>query len=166
MDESHYKPIRVTAAVITVSSTRNSRTDNSGKVLIDLLTGAGIEVTHYALIPDDRERIRAEVSGALSRANCVLVTGGTGLTPDDVTIEAVAPLLEKTIDGFGELFRLKSYEEVGTAAILSRAIAGVIEGRAVFCIPGSTGAVTLAAREIIIPEIRHILSHASSKPQR
>ncbi|MDD4567705.1 Molybdenum cofactor biosynthesis protein B [Methanoculleus chikugoensis] len=162
MDSSHRKQLTVTGAVITVSSTRKPETDASGKTLTDLLSAAEIEVTHYAVIPDDRERIRAEVRAALSRATCVIVTGGTGLTADDVTIEAVAPLLEKTIDGFGELFRLKSYEEIGTAAILSRAIAGVVGGRAVFCIPGSTKAVTLAANEIIIPEIRHILTHAGA----
>ncbi|WP_214041083.1 molybdenum cofactor biosynthesis protein B [Methanoculleus sp.] len=162
MESNHLKPLTVNGAVITVSSTRKPETDTSGKALMDLLSAAGIEVTHYAVIPDDQERIRSEVRAALLRANCVVVTGGTGLTPDDVTIEAVAPLLEKTIDGFGELFRLKSYEEIGTAAILSRAIAGVVDGRAVFCIPGSTKAVTLAAREIIIPEVRHILTHASA----
>lgn len=163
MESNHLKPVIVTGAVITVSSSRRPDTDTSGKTLIDLLSAAGIEVTHYAVIPDDLERIRSEVHAAVSRANCVIITGGTGLTPDDVTIEAVAPLLTKTIDGFGELFRLKSYEEIGTAAILSRALAGVIDGRAVFCIPGSTKAVTLAAREIIIPEIRHILTHASPR---
>jgi len=162
MDSSHLKPLTVTGAIITVSSTRKPETDTSGKTLIDLLSAAEIEVTHYAVVPDDQERISAEVRVALSHANCVIVTGGTGLTSDDVTIEAVAPLLEKTIDGFGELFRLKSYDEIGTAAILSRAIAGVVGGRVVFCIPGSTKAVTLAAREIIIPEIRHILSHAGA----
>lgn len=162
MESNHLKPLTVTGAVITVSSSRTPETDTSGKALIDLLSAAEIEVTHYAVIPDDQGRIRSEVRAALSRANCVIVTGGTGLTPDDVTIEAVAPLLEKTIDGFGELFRLKSYEEIGTAAILSRAIAGVVDGRAVFCTPGSTKAVTLAAKEIIIPEIRHILTHAGT----
>ena len=162
MDSSHLKPLTVTGAIITVSSTRKPETDTSGKTLIDLLSAAEIEVTHYAVVPDDQERISAEVRVALSHANCVIVTGGTGLTSDDVTIEAVAPILEKTIDGFGELFRLKSYEEIGTAAILSRAIAGVVGGRVVFCIPGSTKAVTLAAREIIIPEIRHILTHAGA----
>jgi molybdenum cofactor biosynthesis protein B len=162
MESNHLKPLTVTGAVITVSSSRKPETDTSGKTLIDLLSAAGIEVTHYAIVPDDIERIRSEVHLALSRANCIIVTGGTGLTPDDVTIEAIAPLLEKTIDGFGELFRLKSYEEIGTAAILSRAIAGVVGGRVVFCTPGSTKAVTLAARDIIIPEIRHILTHAGA----
>jgi molybdenum cofactor biosynthesis protein B len=163
MESNHLQPVIVTGAVITVSSTRKPENDTSGKTLIDLLSAAGIEVTHYAIVPDDLERIRSEVHAAISRATCVIVTGGTGLTPDDVTIEAVAPLLTKTIDGFGELFRLKSYEEIGTAAILSRAIAGVVDGRVVFCIPGSTKAVTLAAQEIIIPEIRHILTHASPR---
>lgn len=162
MESNHLKPLTVTGAVVTVSSSRKPETDASGKTLIDLLSAADIEVTHYVVIPDDMERIRSEVYVALSRANCIIFTGGTGLTPDDCTIEAVAPLLEKKIDGFGELFRLKSYEEIGTAAILSRAIAGIVGGRAVFCIPGSTKAVALAAREIIIPEIRHILTHASS----
>lgn len=162
MENNHLKPLTVTGAVITVSSSRKPDTDTSGKTLIDLLSAAGIGVAHYAIIPDDIERIRSEVRLALSRANCIIVTGGTGLTPDDVTIEAVAPLLEKTIDGFGELFRLKSYEEIGTAAILSRAIAGVVGGRVVFCTPGSTKAVTLAARDIIIPEVRHILTHAGA----
>ncbi len=101
MDSSHHKQLTVTGAVITVSSTRKPETDASGKALTDLLAAAEIEVTHYAIVPDDRERIRAEVRAALSRATCVIVTGGTGLTADDVTIEAVAPLLEKTIDGFG-----------------------------------------------------------------
>jgi len=162
MESNHLKPITVTGAVVTISSSRQPDTDTSGRTLIDLLSAAGIEVTHYSIIPDDLDRIRSEVYVALSHANCVIFTGGTGLTRDDRTIEAVAPLLEKEIAGFGELFRLKSYEEIGTAAILSGAIAGVIDGRAVFCLPGSTKAVTLAARDIIIPEIRHILTHASA----
>ena len=100
------------------------------------------------------------VLAALEAANCVVVTGGTGLTHDDCTIEAVTPLFEKTLAGFGELFRQKSYAQVKTAVLLSRATAGLIRGAAVFCIPGSPKAVQLAAEEIIIPEIRHILTHA------
>ena len=128
MESNHLKPLTVTGAVVTVSSSRKPGTDTSGKTLIDLLSAAGIEVTHYNVVPDDLDGIRSEVYVALSRANCIIFTGGTGLTPDDCTIEAVAPLLEKEIPGFGELFRQKSYEEIGTAAILSRAIAGVIGG--------------------------------------
>jgi molybdenum cofactor biosynthesis protein B len=101
------------------------------------------------------------LSKALKICNCIILDGGTGLTPDDVTIEAVSPLLEKKIDGFGELFRMKSYEEIGTSAMLSRAVAGTIRGKAVFCIPGSTAAVILATKTLIVPEISHILSHAN-----
>jgi len=97
----------------------------------------------------------------MKKANCVIVNGGTGLTHDDCTIEAVAPLLEKKIDGFGEIFRYKSSVQIGTASMLSRAVAGIIYGKAIFCIPGSTPAVTLAMEELILPEIAHIISHAN-----
>ena len=97
----------------------------------------------------------------MAKSNCIVINGGTGLTHDDCTIEAVLPLLEKKIDGFGELFRLKSFQELGTSAMLSRALAGVCHKKAIFCIPGSTPAVTLATNELIIPEITHILSHAN-----
>ena len=113
------------------------------------------------MVPDQIEAIRFELYQALKTCNCVIIDGGTGLTHDDCTIEAVTPLLEKKIDGFGELFRMKSYEEIGTSTMLSRAIAGTIHGRAVFCIPGSTPAVTLATKTLIVPEIPHILSHAN-----
>jgi molybdenum cofactor biosynthesis protein B len=161
MDPNHHKPLHVTGAVITVSTTRTEESDVSGRIIKDLLREGDVEITHYAVIPDNVERIRSEVYTALGVASCIIVTGGTGLTSDDCTIEAVAPLLEKKMDGFGELFRMKSYDEIGTAAILSRAVAGIIGGRAVFCIPGSSKAVTLATRDIIVPEIRHILTHSS-----
>ena len=125
-----------------------------------ILKDAGIPVQHYAIVPDRIEAIRAELFRALKTTNCVILNGGTGLTHDDCTIEAVSPLLEKRIDGFGELFRAKSFLEIGTSTMLSRAIAGVSEGKAIFSIPGSTPAVTLATKELIVPEIAHILSHA------
>ncbi|RXE56821.1 molybdenum cofactor biosynthesis protein B [Methanoculleus taiwanensis] len=161
MDSNHHKPVHVTAAVITVSSSRTEESDVSGRTIMEIFEESSIVITHYAIVPDDMPSIRREVYLALSKASCIVITGGTGLTSDDVSIEAVLPLLDKKMDGFGELFRMKSYAEIGSAAILSRAVAGVIGGRAVFCIPGSSKAVTLATREIIIPEIRHILTHAS-----
>jgi molybdopterin adenylyltransferase len=161
MNPPHIRDMVVTAAVITVSTTRTPETDESGKAIQDLLTGAGIEVTYYALVPDRTPLIRTALLTALEHAGCVILTGGTGLTPDDCTIEAVRPLLEKTMDGFGELFRWKSFQEIGTSAYLSRALAGIMDGRAVFCLPGSLPAVTLATRDLILPEIRHILSHSS-----
>jgi molybdenum cofactor biosynthesis protein B len=160
MKQEHISSIEIKAAVITVSTTRTPETDTSGMTITTILKDAGIPVQHYAIVPDRIEAIRAELFRALKTTNCVILNGGTGLTHDDCTIEAVSPLLEKRIDGFGELFRAKSFLEIGTSTMLSRAIAGVSEGKAIFSIPGSTPAVTLATKELIVPEIAHILSHA------
>jgi molybdenum cofactor biosynthesis protein B len=161
MKQEHVSPIEIKAAIITVSTTRTPETDTSGMTITTILKAAGIPVQHYAIVPDRIEAIRSEIYRALKNANCVILNGGTGLTHDDCTIEAVLPLLEKKIDGFGELFRAKSFSEIGTSTMLSRAIAGVSEGKAIFSIPGSTPAVTLATKELIVPEIAHILSHAN-----
>ncbi|WP_424733490.1 MogA/MoaB family molybdenum cofactor biosynthesis protein [Methanoregula sp.] len=161
MKQEHVQPIPITGAIITVSTTRTKETDTSGKTIQEILTEAKISVGYYSVVPDQIEAIRLELYQALKTCNCIIIDGGTGLTHDDCTIEAIAPLLEKKIDGFGELFRMKSYEEIGTSAMLSRAIAGTIRGRVVFCIPGSTPAVTHATKTLIVPEIPHILSHAN-----
>ena len=161
MKQEHVQPIPITGAVITVSTTRTQETDSSGKTIQAILAEAKIPVRHYAVIPDQIEAIRFELYQALKTCNCIIIDGGTGLTHDDCTIEAVTPLLEKKIDGFGELFRMKSFDEIGTSTMLSRAIAGTIRGRVIFCIPGSTPAVTLATKTLILPEIAHILSHAN-----
>jgi molybdenum cofactor biosynthesis protein B len=160
MNPKHISTISVQAAIITVSSTRTLENDTSGKAIRDILISAGIPVTHYAIVPDLIETIRSEIFNAMKNSNCIILNGGTGLTNDDCTIEAVLPLLEKKIDGFGELFRMKSYQEIGTSAMLSRALAGTCNGRVIFCVPGSTPAVTLATNDLIVPEITHILSHA------
>lgn len=159
MNQNHLRSIEVSAAIITVSTTRKPENDTSGATISILLTEAGIAVSYYAIVPDRIDAIRNELYTAMKTANCIIINGGTGLTFDDCTIEAVAPLLEKKIDGFGEFFRMKSIQEIGTASMLSRAIAGVIYGKVVFCIPGSTPAVTLAMKELILPETVHILSH-------
>lgn len=164
MKKDHELPIVIQASVITVSSTRTRETDTSGQKIADLLKEASIPVSTYSIIPDDIEQIRRALLDALRTSNCVIINGGTGLTPDDWTIEAVAPLLDKKLDGFGEIFRAKSMAEVGTAAILSRALGGISGGKAIFCIPGSTPAVTLAMRDLILPELRHILTHAQKRP--
>ena len=161
MNQKHIRSIPVRAAVITASSTRTKENDTSGKTICDLLKKAGIEVKYYAIVPDQIGAIRAEIYHALNDTNCLIINGGTGLTDDDCTIEAVAPLLDKKIDGFGELFRMKSFNEIGTSSILSRALGGICQGKAIFCIPGSTSAVALATKELIVPEISHILSHAN-----
>jgi len=161
MNHDHIKQIKIFVAIITVSSTRTKENDTSGKTICELLNKAGISVNHYTIVRDQIESIRAEVYRSLTDSNCIIINGGTGLTHDDFTIEAIMPLLDKKIDGFGEIFRMKSYQEIGSSSMLSRALAGICHGKVIFCIPGSTPAVTLATRELIIPEIMHILSHSS-----
>jgi molybdenum cofactor biosynthesis protein B len=160
MNPKHISTISVHAAIITVSSTRTLENDMSGKAIRTILISAGIQVKHYAIVRDEIEAIRSEIFNAMKNSNCIILSGGTGLTDDDCTIEAVLPLLEKKIDGFGEIFRMKSYQEIGTSAMLSRALAGTCNGKVIFCVPGSTPAVTLATNDLIVPEIVHILSHA------
>jgi molybdopterin adenylyltransferase len=161
MSSNHIRSFEITGAVITVSTSRTIDTDTSGKTITGLLKEKSIHVRHYAIVPDRIEAIRNELFTALRKANCIVINGGTGLTYDDCTIEAVSPLLEKRIEGFGEFFRMKSIQQIGTASMLSRAVAGIIDGKAIFCIPGSTPAVTLATTELILPEIAHIISHAN-----
>ena len=114
------------------------------------------------LVADEAEALRAAVEAALAQSavDVVVVTGGTGLAPRDVTLEAVSPLFDKTIDGFGELFRRLSYDEIGPAAMLSRAAAGITRGRALFLLPGSPAAVRLAMEKLILPELAHLLAQA------
>ena len=161
MRHHHEQTIGISAAIITVSSTRTKENDLSGKAIAEILKENNIPVTYYTIVPDNQKKIRDELFLAIKTANCIIFHGGTGLTHDDCTIEAIFPHLEKKLDGFGELFRMKSFEQVGHSSILSRAIAGTAYGTAVFCIPGSTPAVTLATKELIVPAIAHILSHAN-----
>lgn len=134
--------------------------DLSGERAKELVSKNGHEVVYYEVLPDNEDKIYEGIVNALSTdADFIVTSGGTGLTKNDVTIEVVSKLLKKEMPGFGELFRLKSYEEIGTAAVLSRAIAGVINQKAIFCLPGSPEAVRLALKEIIMPEIAHIMKH-------
>jgi molybdopterin adenylyltransferase len=160
MNPEHIQPIPIRTGIITVSSSRNAGTDSSGKIICTCLSQASYPVEYYVIVPDCIEIIREAVTKGLEQCDCLVLNGGTGLTSDDCTIEAVEPLYEKKIDGFGELFRMKSYEDIGPAAMLSRASAGLIRKNVVFCIPGSNAAVKLAMEALIIPEVRHILSHA------
>ncbi len=161
MSHIHVRSLEIHAAIITVSGTRTKENDISGKEIKKILQENNIPISYYAIVPDHIERIRDAWFVAMKISNCIIFNGGTGLTYDDCTIEAISPLLEKKIEGFGELFRMKSIQQIGTASMLSRAVAGISNGKAVFCIPGSTPAVTLATKELIIPEIAHILSHAN-----
>jgi molybdopterin adenylyltransferase len=149
-------------ALITVSDSRAAIDDVSGRTLAELAAGAGHRIVSRVLVPDDVPAIRGAVEGALAQdgVDVVLLTGGTGFSPRDVTFEAVGPLLQRTVDGFGELFRMLSYEQVGSAAMLSRAAAGLIGSRAVFLLPGSPKAVSLAMEKLILPEAGHLLGQA------
>jgi molybdenum cofactor biosynthesis protein B len=148
------------AAVLTVTDSRTIETDESGVVLRDGLTGAGHEVRERALLPNDEARVRTLVTEWLGRddLDLIVITGGTGLGLRDRTIEAVRPLLEKEIPGFGELFRWLGFQEqVGTAAMLSRATAGSALGKLLISLPGSKAAVGLALERLILPEAAHLL---------
>jgi molybdenum cofactor biosynthesis protein B len=138
-------------ALLTVSDTRTAAEDSSGDALQQLLEAAGHRLVERRLVPDDRYQIRAEISRWIAEAavQVVISSGGTGLTGRDGTPEAVAPLLDKTIDGFGELFRVLSYETIGTSSLQSRCLAGVANGTLIFVLPGSLDAVTTAWNRLI-----------------
>jgi molybdenum cofactor biosynthesis protein B len=146
-------------AVVTVSDTRTEATDRSGARLQQLLAESGHEVVHYEIVPDDPSRIRGTLRPLFedSRIQAIFLAGGTGIAPRDTTFEAVRTLFEKEIEGFGELFRMLSYSDIGPAAMLSRATAGIVAGKILFSMPGSTGAVELAMQKLVLPELGHAL---------
>lgn len=150
----------VRCKIITVSDTRDKETDKSGQLMKELLEDAGHKVVDYIIVKDEAEPIKKAVLTGCQNAeiDVVLTNGGTGIAKRDVTIETIKQLFDKEISGFGELFRLLSYQEdIGSAAILSRAVAGVIQDKAVFSTPGSTGAVKLAMNKLILPELGHVV---------
>lgn len=142
-------------AVLTVSDTRTEADDKSGNLLIERLTAAGHELAARAIVSDDKYGIRAQLSAWLIAAeiDAVITTGGTGLTGRDLVPEAVTPLLDRVTEGFGELFRFLSWQDIGPSALQSRALAGSANGRLVFCLPGSRGACELAWDKIIGPQL-------------
>lgn len=153
-------PSSVSCYIITVSDTRTIETDTAGALIQSMLEEAGYEVKGRTIIKDNYQDIRELLYSSADQADieAVLLTGGTGISPRDTTYEAVSSLLDKTLPGFGEIFRLLSFtEDIGSAAILSRAIAGTMGSTAVFSMPGSKGAVKLAMERLIIPELRHMM---------
>jgi molybdopterin adenylyltransferase len=160
-DHRNRAPASVRCAVVTVSDTRTLETDASGRTIVELLSAKGHVVAGRHLVPDDPDRLRALLDGLLdSPVEVVLTTGGTGITARDGTYEVVSQLLEKTLDGFGELFRVLSYQEIGAAAMLSRACAGLARRRIVIAMPGSQAAVRLAMEKLVLPEIGHLVREA------
>jgi molybdenum cofactor biosynthesis protein B len=147
--------IPVNVAVMTVSDSRTEETDTSGAALVDRLTEAGHKLAEKCIVPDDIYKLRERVSRwiANDEINAIITTGGTGMTGRDITPEAVRPLLDKEIEGIGELFRLVSYEEIGTSTVASRAFGGVANATFIFCLPGSTGACRTGWDKIIGPQL-------------
>ncbi|WP_435099874.1 molybdenum cofactor synthesis domain-containing protein [Halarchaeum sp. P4] len=153
----------VAVGVVTVSSSRTEDDDPSGDAIVSLLAEAGHEVVTRELVPDALDEVQGTVDRIVRRddVDAVVTTGGTGVTPDDVTVEAVRPLCDKRLPGFGELFRRFSYDDIGTRVVGTRAEAGVANGVPVFSLPGSEDAVRLGVSEVILPEISHLVGLAT-----
>jgi molybdenum cofactor biosynthesis protein B len=149
--------------VLTVSDTRTPDTDTSGRAIRELLAGAGHEVVAHRIVRDEPADVTAIVRDELADAGVqvVITTGGTGITSRDGTFEAIDGLLEKRLDGFGELFRMLSFQDIGAAAMMSRATAGTARRKAIFVLPGSENAVRLAMTRLILPELGHVLQQLS-----
>jgi molybdenum cofactor biosynthesis protein B len=152
-------PASVACFVLTVSDTRTADTDTSGRAIRELLTTAGHGISGHAIVRDEPAQVRAQVflRSRDDATQVIITTGGTGITSRDGTYEAVDGLIEKRLPGFGELFRMLSFEEIGSAAMMSRATAGTVQGKVIFVLPGSENAVRLAMTRLIIPELAHVV---------
>jgi molybdopterin adenylyltransferase len=151
--------IKINCAIITISDTRTVETDKSGQLMRELLINSRHMVTAYAIIKDEPVEIEAEIQILKKRVDvdAIILNGGTGIAPRDTTYDAIEKLLEKTLPGFGEIFRFLSYQEIGSRAIASRAVAGVYQGKLIFSLPGSSNAVRLAMEKLILPELVHLV---------
>lgn len=158
-EHKHDAPRSISCMVITCSDTRTPETDTSGQLIQQLLEASGHKVVAYHIAKDDPGQITHRIALGIWKyaAQIIIVNGGTGISRRDSTFEAVNKMLEKRLDGFGEIFRFLSYQEIGSPAIMSRAVAGIIEGRVVFSIPGSENAVRLAMEKLILPELGHLV---------
>lgn len=162
-DHHHHDVDEVGVALVTVSTSREAGDDPSGDYLESAFEEAGHDVVTREIIPDDFDRVQETIDQLVNRddTSVVVTSGGTGVTPDDVTPEAARPLFDKRLPGFGELFRRLSFEEIGTRTIGSRSIGGVADETLVFCMPGSENAVSLGVDEVVLPEIGHLVGLAS-----
>jgi molybdenum cofactor biosynthesis protein B len=149
--------------ILTISDTRTEATDESGRAICDLLWAGGHQVTGRRIVRDEPDQVRAAIIEQLAKTDVqvVITTGGTGITSRDTTYEAISGLLDKRLDGFGELFRMISYQEIGSAAMLSRAVGGLAKDKVVLSLPGSEAAVRLAMTRLILPELGHLVREAS-----
>jgi molybdopterin adenylyltransferase len=152
-------PDRVRVAVLTISDTRTPETDTGGDTVEELMRGAGHEIVERIIVRDAASAIRTKLVELIARpdVDAVITTGGTGISARDTTYEVVDRMLEKKLDGFGEIFRMLSYEEIGAAAVLSRCVAGAVGTRFLACLPGSRNAVRLAVEKLLVPELAHVI---------
>jgi molybdopterin adenylyltransferase len=154
-------PISINCAIVTVSDTRTPATDSSGALAQQLLQAAGHTIGSYQIVPDEPDRILAELERAIVTVpivRAIVFNGGTGISARDTTYDAIASILTKTLPGFGEIFRWLSYQEIGSRAISSRAIAGTYRNILIFSLPGSRGAVQLGMEKLVLPELIHLVS--------
>jgi len=158
------EPVSLGYAVITVSDTRSPETDRSGQLIQQLLQTAGHQARDYAILKDEPDAIQAYVKALVHRSDLqvVILNGGTGIAPRDTTYDAIERLLDKTLPGFGEIFRWLSYQEIGSRAMASRAVAGVCQSKLIFSLPGSSNAVRLAIEKLILPELAHLVKQLMS----
>lgn len=163
LDHRAHGPASVRCFVLTVSDTRTPDTDTSGRAIRDLLAASGHAVTGHAIVRDEPADVRRHLDAQFGNreTQAIITTGGTGVTSRDGTYEAVSSLLEKRLDGFGELFRMLSFQEIGSSAMMSRAVAGTARGKVVFVLPGSENAVRLAMTRLILPELAHVVQQVS-----
>jgi len=158
-----HAPRSVRCFVMTVSDTRTEHTDSSGRAIVQLLEASGHAVAGRTIVKDDAELVRGTIERQLANpeVEAIITTGGTGITSRDSTYEAVSGLLQKKLDGFGELFRFLSYQQIGSAAMMSRAVAGLAAGHIIVALPGSEAAVRLAMERLVIPELGHMVQQAA-----
>lgn len=158
-----HRYVKAGFAVLTVTDTRDEKTDESGKIAKELIGEKGHEILVYKVVRNDKQLIQTVINEILqdSKVDVIVTIGGTGISKMDLTVETMSEILAKKIEGFGELFRSLSYREIGEAAMISRATAGTIEGKVVFCLPGSKNAVRLALSKLILPGLGHIINEAN-----
>lgn len=158
-EHKHHAPKSIGCMVITCSDTRTPETDTSGQLIQKLLKEKGHSITAYHLVKDEPAQIKSRITEGVANdsVQAIIINGGTGISRRDSTFEAVDAMLEKRLDGFGEVFRYLTYQEIGSPAIMSRATAGIIKGRVLFSTPGSENAVRLAMEKLILPELGHLV---------
>jgi molybdenum cofactor biosynthesis protein B len=152
-------PKQIRVAVLTISDTRTPKTDSGGNIIVELMREAGHEISRREIVKDDAPRIKEVLEELVANGDvdAVVTTGGTGISARDTTFEIASRMIDKKLDGFGEIFRMLSYEEIGAAAMLSRAVAGAVGSKFLACLPGSRNAVRLAVEKLLVPEISHVV---------